>query len=76
MKNQKLKLTSGEADFICWEESFYKNNVRADNKRAARYAWKRAVEKFPRLAAFNAGMPNESSSPTAGGGKGGAERKP
>lgn len=58
MKKTNLKLTSKEADFICWEESYYKNNVRADNKRAARYAWKRAVQKFPRLAAFSAGMPN------------------
>ena len=60
MKKPKLKLSNAEADFICWEEAYYKNNVRADNWRAARYAWKRAVEKFPRLAAFkNAGMSNE-----------------
>ncbi|MDE2101763.1 MAG: hypothetical protein KGL39_31240 [Patescibacteria group bacterium] len=47
-----LKLSNSEADFICWQESYYLDNVRHDRQRAARYAWKRGVEKFPRLAKF------------------------
>jgi len=57
MNKMKLKLTSQEQDFLCWEEAYYKNNVRADNKRAARYAWRRACEEFPRLAKFERPKP-------------------
>lgn len=45
----KLKLTHIEADFLCWEEAYYLNNVRRDRKRAARYAWRQAQKRFPRL---------------------------
>lgn len=53
----KLKLTNEEEDFLCWEEAYYKDNVRADNKRAARYAWRRACLQFPRLKAFRRPVP-------------------
>ena len=53
----KLKLTAEEEDFLCWEEAYYKGNVRADNKRAARYAWRRAVKAFPRLAKYRRPTP-------------------
>lgn len=49
MRKTSLKLTNEEQDFLCWEESYYKDNVRADNKRAARYAWRRVCLQFPRL---------------------------
>lgn len=49
MKSKHRKLSVDEADFICWEESYYYDNVRRDWTRAARYAWRRACEMFPRL---------------------------
>lgn len=52
-----LKLSHAEADFICWQETYYKNNVRLDNKRASRFAWRQAILKFPRLAKYERPIP-------------------
>lgn len=53
----KLKLTMQEEDFICWEESYYRDNVRKDWRRAGRYAWHQAIKQFHRLAKFNCPIP-------------------
>lgn len=47
-----LKLSLSETNYICWNEAYYLDNVRHDKKRAAKYAWKQATIKFPRLKEY------------------------